>query len=108
METLVAGDIQYLSYYLRNVNKINGSITYQDLTNSDTITFRLRKFGETVNAIDVVASIVDSTIGYTRALVTIPTVSEGADYYSEVEVKFTDGQILTWIGNTYYIKPQLG
>jgi hypothetical protein len=102
--TLVENDIQYLAFYLKVKDPVSGSITPYDLSDVSAIVFRMRKYGETANAIETTCEIVDASKGYCRALVTIPPAGT---YYSEVEV-FELMQHITWIGPTYIVKPQLG
>jgi hypothetical protein len=103
--TLIAGDIQYLSFYLKEEDNMSGSITYADITLASSIVLRLRKYGESTNTVMGTCEILDGTLGKCRMLVTIPTIT--GDYQSEVEV-FIGGERLTWKGNTYYIHNELG
>jgi len=102
--TLVENDIQYLGFYLKEQDKITGSITPYDLSNASSIVFRMRKYGETANAIETTCEIVEASKGYCRALVTIPPPGT---YYSEVEV-YESAQHITWIAPIYVVKSQLG
>jgi len=101
---LIEGDVQYLAFYLTEKDMITGSLGYYDLSNVSSIVFRMRRYGETANAIETACEIVDASKGYCRALVTVPPAGY---YYSEVEV-FESGQHITWIAPTYIIKSQLG
>jgi hypothetical protein len=102
--TLVENDVQYLAFYLKEKDPISGSISPYNLSNASSIVFRMRKYGETANAIETMCEIVDAAKGYCRALVTIPPAGT---YCSEVEV-FESSQRITWIGPIYIVKPQLG
>jgi len=107
MRTLVSGDIVYLSFYLKEKDPLSGSISYYDITDAQTINLRLRKYGETVNAIETTCEVITGTLGYCRAKVTVPVVSSPTTYEGEVEV-IEAGQITTWKNVNYIITPQLG
>jgi len=103
--TLVAGDIQYLEFILKDVDLVTGSVSVHNLSYADTITFRLRKYGETINTIEANCEVVSASEGKCRVLVTIPT--EIGSYHGEVEV--VEGQnVITWKGLYYRIVRQLG
>ena len=105
--TLIAGDVQYLSYYLKEKDPTSGSITYFNLTTQDSIWFRMRKYGESTNTLSLAMGTVSSphaTLGYCRVLVTVPVAGT---YSSEIEVYETTER-LTWPGNIYVIKEALG
>jgi hypothetical protein len=107
--TLVAGDVHYLSFYLKDKDVTTNSITYTNLSDTSSIVLRMRKYGASTNCIEVNCYTVttpSNTLGFCRALVTIP--AESGEYYSEIEVFYGDGQHATWKGNTYYIQPALG
>ena len=108
--TLVSGDIEYLSFTLKNEDTTTGSISFMDLSQASTITLRMRKYDSTINTISAICSTIanpSATSGYCRALVTIPTELTVCSYFSEIEVK-TQTEIITWIGNVYTIVPSLG
>jgi len=107
LRTLVAGDIVYLAYYLKEKDLITGSISYFDITNADTITLRIREYGLSSNTIETTCQIVTGTLGYCRAKVTVPIVSTPTYYQGEVEV-VSSGQITTWKNLNYLVTPQLG
>jgi hypothetical protein len=84
--TLVANDILYMSYYLKEENPITGSITPYTLVTATSIILRMRQYNSTINTINVTMSTLatpSNTLGYCRALVTIPTAGT---YTAEVEV----------------------
>jgi len=98
------GDITYISFYLKDENPITGSITYHDITTANSIVFRMRKYGDTINTIEEEMDIVTGTLGYCRVLVTIPP---SGTYSSEVEVFETSGHI-TWTGPVFNVLEALG
>jgi len=102
--TLVSGDVQYLSFYLKEKDPTTGSISAYDLSSASTITFRMRRYGTTINTIEENMSIVDASSGYCRILVTVPTSGR---YFSEVEVQ-ESLQNITWTGPLYIVVEELG
>jgi hypothetical protein len=105
--TLVAGDVQYLSFYLKEKDPTTGSITAYDLSSASSIWFRMREYNTTINTLSLQMSTVSSpscTLGFCRVLATIP--SEG-NYSSEIEV-YESTQRITWKGPTYQIIEELG
>jgi len=107
-ETIKAGDIQYLAFYLKERDRTTGSITAYNLASASTITFRMKLYGSTVNALTITMSTVSSpsnTLGYCRGLATIPTVL--GNYTSEIEVSISP-EVKTWEGPKYYIVEQFG
>jgi len=97
--TLVENDVQYLSFYLMDKDRVTGSISYHDLSNVEGIVFRMKKYGATSYTISASMEVVNATLGYCRVKVTIPASGK---YYSEIEVR-EDGQTITWIGNVYHV-----
>ena len=106
--TLVAGDIQYLSHYLTVTDNITSVTSYEAFTLATTINFRMRLSNSTISTINTYGVITtdDDGIKYVRSLVTIPATT--GKYDSEVEVTYSDGQVITWKGNTYIVINQLG
>jgi len=105
--TLISGDIQYISFYLKEEDPTSGSITAYDLTTQNSIWFRMRSYGDITNTLSLAMSTVstpNATLGYCRVLATIP--SRGT-YSSEVEV-FESTEHITWEGPVYIIKEALG
>jgi hypothetical protein len=107
-QTLVALDIEYLSFYLKDKDTIAATTLPTDISSANSIVLRLRLEGEATNSVNVPCSIVTGTLGYCKAMVTIPAVTDNTNCQSEVEVFFSNGEIITWIGNTYVIVPELG
>ncbi|MEM2260855.1 MAG: hypothetical protein QXK24_00240 [Ignisphaera sp.] len=102
--TLTEGDILYFGFYLKDKDETTGSITYHDLSLANSVVFRMRKYGETANAIEVNMQVIEPTKGFCRVLVTVPP---SGIYLSEVEV-FETEQNITWEGPVFIVKPQLG
>ena len=106
--TLISNDILYLAFYLQEEDPTTGSSTYYNLSGASSIWFRMRKYGNTINAISGAMSTVvtpSNALGYCRILATIPSTI--GTYYSEVEV-YTSSERITWIGPVYKIKEELG
>jgi hypothetical protein len=107
-ETIKAGDVQYFNFYLKERDRNTGSITPYNLNGSGTITFRMKVYGNTVNALTLTMSTVSipsNTLGYCRVLATVPTIL--GNYTSEIEVNISP-EIKTWEGPKYYIVEQFG
>ena len=104
-DTLVAGDVHYLRFYLQELNRVTGEISYFDLTNATLVKFRLRKVGSSSNAIDITGTIENATLGLVKFLVTVPL--DTGDYKGEIEVSIS-GNTLTWKDIYYEIEEQLG
>lgn len=105
MNTLVGGDKLYISEYLKEADTIAATTIYTDLTGAQTITYRMRMYGASTNAVSTTCEVVTATLGYIRAFVTVPT-ARGV-YETEAEVIFTN-ETITWKCQTYYIQSQLG
>ena len=106
--TLVANDILYLAYYLKEKDPTTGSITAYDLSSSNSIWFRMRRYNETINSVSGTMSTLTSpanSLGFCRILATIPSTI--GNYYSEVEV-YEATERITWKGPTYQIIEELG
>lgn len=98
------GDIVYVSFTLTEVDNVSGSISYYDLSRVDTIKFRMRKYGSTINSVDIPLQIVNAKMGQCRGLTTIPPSGR---YISEVEV--IDGSLkITWEGPRFIVRKRLG
>ena len=99
MHTLVEGDVHYISVYLMEQDPNTGESQYFDLTDANTVIFRMKKYSSGAISIDKEMEIVNATLGYCRVLVTIPL--EGK-YKSEVEVRM-DSQTITFPGPKFVI-----
>jgi len=105
--TLTTNDVKYIEVYIKDKSEITGSITPHDLSGADSIVFRMRLYGSTANAIEVSMETVATpscTLGFCRALVTIPAIG---NYVSEYEV-FEGINHDTWEGHTYKVRDELG
>lgn len=102
--TLVENDVQYVSFYLQEKDAITGSITYFDLSDVDSLVFRMKRYGADSPAIEETMEVVTATLGYCRVKVTIPASGK---YYSEVEVRI-GGQTITWVGDIYHVVREIG
>lgn len=91
--TLVAGDIQYLTFYLYQRDPITLEVTPYDLSNASSINFYLRKYGSTIDVLSLPCEVVSGTLGICRVLATIP-LEEGS-YYGRIKV-YEGPQEITW------------
>jgi len=98
------GDVLYLTFYLKEKDLTTGSITYYDISGANSIVFRMRKYGETVNTISSTMEIVTGSLGHCRVLTTIPS---SGTYSSEIEV-YEGSQHITWQGPVYNVLEALG
>ena len=103
--TIVQGDQKYIYFYLRE----NDGTTPVDISNADTITFRMKRYGETTVCFEATCSVVTGTLGYCRVFLTTVATSRAGepDYRSEVEV-VEGNAIVTWLGPTIKIEEELG
>jgi len=83
---------------------LTGSLTYFDLSDVDSLVFRMKRYGATSPAIESTMEIVDSTLGLCRVKVTVPPSGK---YYSEIEVRI-GGQTITWLGEIYEVVREIG
>lgn len=84
--TLVANDVLYLSFYLKEEDATTGSITAYNLSGANNIIFRMREVNATINTINAAMETIASpsaTLGYCRVLVTIPSAGT---YNAEIEI----------------------
>lgn len=105
--TVTTNDIQYISVYLKEKDLTTGSISYYDLSTANSIVFRMREYGETINTISTTMSTLSSpanTLGFCRCLATFP--AEGT-YSTEIEV-FEGVQKITWVGDIFVVIGELG
>ena len=104
--TLVANEILYLAYYLKEKDPTSGSITPYDLSSANSIVFALREYNSTINTLTLTMSTVSSpscTLGYCRVLATIPDAN---NYYSQIHV-YTSTEKLTWDGPQYIVEERI-
>ena len=104
--TLVANEILYLAYYLKEKDPTSGSITPYDLSSANSIVFALREYNSTINTLTLTMSTVSSpscTLGYCRVLATIP---DDSNYYSQIHV-YTSAEKLTWDGPMYVVEERI-
>jgi len=105
--TLVERDVYNIGFYLKQEDPTTGSLTPYTLATASSIVFRMRDYDSTVNTVSAVMGTVASpsnTLGYCKALVTIPV---NGTYSSEVSV-YESTDIITWEGPKYYVVPELG
>ena len=104
--TLVANEILYLAFYLKEKDPTTGSITPYDLSSANSIVLALREYNSTINTLTLTMSTVSSpscTLGYCRVLATIPGAN---NYYSQIHVYATTEK-LTWEGPTYTVEERI-
>ena len=104
--TLVANEILYLAFYLKEKDPTTGSITPYDLSSANSIVFALREYNSTINILTLTMSTVSSpscTLGYCRVLATIPAAN---NYYSQIHV-YTSTATLTWDGPQYIVEERI-
>ena len=104
--TLVANEILYLAFYLKEKDPTTGSITPYDLSSANSIVFALREYNSTINTLTLTMSTVSSpscTLGYCRVLGTIPDAN---NYYSQIHV-YTSTEKLTWEGPAYIVEERI-
>jgi hypothetical protein len=105
--TLVANDVLYIAFYLKEEDPIYGSITPYDLSSASSIYFRLREYNSSTNALNALMNTLPSpsnTLGYCRVMVTVPS---SGTYTSETEV-YVNNLHTTWKGPVYIVEGELG
>lgn len=95
--TLIANDVQYVSFYIKEKDETTGSITVYDLSSASSIVFTMIDYRTGVTTLELTMSTVPSpscTLGFCRVFCTIPAVGT---YSTRVKV-YDAGEGLTWKG----------
>lgn len=105
--TLIANDILYISFYLKEKDPSTGSITPYDLSSANSIVVRIRQYRTSTNTLELAMSTIATpaaSLGFCRVLATVPSAGT---YSSEVQV-YDAGEAITWRGPVYIVDEELG